>query len=58
MPETLKALHNYELMLLILGIAVFYLYFNSDVSLLLFIRDFSILPFIQLIVIFVLFIKL
>lgn len=50
MPETLKALHNYELMLLILWIAVFYLYFNSDVSLLLFIRDFSILPFIQLIV--------
>ena len=35
----------------------FFLYFNSGVSLLLFIRDFTI-PFIQLIVVFVFFIKL
>lgn len=35
----------------------FFLYFNTDVSLLLFIRDFTTLPFIQLVV-FVFFIKL
>lgn len=35
----------------------FFLYFNSGASLLLFIRDFTI-PFIQLIVVFVFFIKL